>query len=398
MIDLLVKFSVPATVAIVPIVGRIKLVAAVVFNVMALALEPVVPVVVKAAPVLILPPKVMVLPLFATPVPPLIPLTIPVTFVAVPIKLAVISPALKLPFASLLTMVLFVAFSVAALAKIVAVLISVAVDPPTVATVGKVAVPAKSPANCTLPFTKLVASGVAVLIVPSTYVFIAFTDGYLLSEFASLAILVLLLPTSSFKSKAACVSVLIILSASAVLLTKFKPRFVFASDIFEAPVPPCAIPTMPVDVKPLLTSVKTGLFAVKEFNMGCAAKVLTPVTDKVPAIDASLPKIAVPLTFKLLLNVVTPDAVKEPPTIKLFVNVLSPAISCAVVKSTKFFVADPVPPFAIPKMPVTPDVKGKPVKLVAIPAEGVPKSGVTKIGETDKTMFPDPVVPVTLLK
>lgn len=42
--------------------------------------------------------------------------------------------------------------------------------------------------------------------------------------------------------------------------------------------------------------------------------------------------------------------------------------------ATKAGVAVPLPPLATGKTPVTPVVKGKPVKLVAVPDDGVPKA------------------------
>jgi hypothetical protein len=52
--------------------------------------------------------------------------------------------------------------------------ISLAVDPPTFATVGSEAVPPKSPANCNLPFVVASASAmVASLTFVSTYVLTA---------------------------------------------------------------------------------------------------------------------------------------------------------------------------------------------------------------------------------
>jgi len=50
-----------------------------------------------------------------------------------------------------------------------------------------------------------------------------------------------------------------------------------------------------------------------------------------------------------------------------------------------------VPPLATGKVPVTPVVRGKPVKLVATPDVGVPNTGVTKVGEVAKTAEPVPV-------
>lgn len=55
----------------------------------------------------------------------------------------------------------------------------------------------------------------------------------------------------------------------------------------------------------------------------------------------------------------------------------------------------PVPPLAIGKVPVTPVVKGKPVTLVITPDCGVPRIGVTKVGEVANTNAPEPVSSVT---
>ena len=58
-------------------------------------------------------------------------------------------------------------------------------------------------------------------------------------------------------------------------------------------------------------------------------------------------------------------------------------------------VVTPVPPFATGKIPVTPVVRGRPVKFVAVPLVGVPNIGVTKVGLVDNTAFPLPVLVVT---
>ena len=53
----------------------------------------------------------------------------------------------------------------------------------------------------------------------------------------------------------------------------------------------------------------------------------------------------------------------------------------------------PVPPFVVANVPVTPVVKGKPVAFVKVTDVGVPKIGVTKVGDVAKaTTVPDPVV------
>ena len=55
----------------------------------------------------------------------------------------------------------------------------------------------------------------------------------------------------------------------------------------------------------------------------------------------------------------------------------------------------PVPPLAIGKVPVTPVVSGKPVALVNVAAEGVPRLGVVKVGLLERTTEPVPVEVVT---
>jgi hypothetical protein len=54
-------------------------------------------------------------------------------------------------------------------------------------------------------------------------------------------------------------------------------------------------------------------------------------------------------------------------------------------------VVTPVPPLATGSVPVTPVVSGKPVRLVAVPEEGVPKAGVTNVGLFANTLAPVPV-------
>jgi len=58
-------------------------------------------------------------------------------------------------------------------------------------------------------------------------------------------------------------------------------------------------------------------------------------------------------------------------------------------------VVAPVPPFATGKVPVTPVDKGRPVQLVKVPLDGVPRAGVTNVGLVANTNAPLPVSPVT---
>lgn len=105
-----------------------------------------------------------------------------------------------------------------------------------------------------------------------------------------------------------------------------------------------------------------------------------------------------------LETVPPPDAaiVMEPDALVTVMPV--PAVSVARVKpvplpmfSAPFagVVVRPVPPLATPSVPVTPVVSGSPVKLVATPLVGVPSSGVTRVGEVDSTLLPEPVLVVT---
>ena len=76
---------------------------------------------------------------------------------ALPAKLAVIIPALKLPLPSLLTNVLIVFVEVAEAILLAIVVIVEELTPPTVFTLGKSAVPPKSPANNIIPLSVAVA-------------------------------------------------------------------------------------------------------------------------------------------------------------------------------------------------------------------------------------------------
>lgn len=57
--------------------------------------------------------------------------------------------------------------------------------------------------------------------------------------------------------------------------------------------------------------------------------------------------------------------------------------------------ANPVPPFDVPSVPVTPELNGSPVQFVSVPLVGVPNSGVTRVGLVANTKAPLPVSPVT---
>ena len=53
-----------------------------------------------------------------------------------------------------------------------------------------------------------------------------------------------------------------------------------------------------------------------------------------------------------------------------------------------------VPPLAMGSTPVTPELNGRPVKLVATPDMGVPSAGAVNVGLELNTNLPPPVAPV----
>mgnify|MGYP006958863238 CR=1 FL=1 len=53
-----------------------------------------------------------------------------------------------------------------------------------------------------------------------------------------------------------------------------------------------------------------------------------------------------------------------------------------------------IPPFANGSVPVTPVVRGSPVQDVSVPLDGVPRTGVTNVGDVARTGLPDPVAVV----
>jgi len=77
-------------------------------------------------------------------------------------------------------------------------------------------------------------------------------------------------------------------------------------------------------------------------------------------------------------------------------------ISPAVVMGDKAskavaLVVAPVPPLAIGKVPITPELNGKPVALVNVPDAGMPNAGAVKIGDV-KVLFVKVSVPANVAK
>ena len=90
------------------------------------------------------------------------------------------------------------------------------------------------------------------------------------------------------------------------------------------------------------------------------------------------------------------DVHVEPLLVSTFPDVLGATNATALVPLPRMTllavsVAAPVPPFATGSVPVTPDVNGSPVAFVSVPDVGVPRIGVTSVGEVAKTAAPEPV-------
>lgn len=110
----------------------------------------------------------------------------------------------------------------------------------------------------------------------------------------------------------------------------------------------------------------------------CASTVMLAAVY-VPAVTAVLAKAIVPVVVigppvkpvPVATEVTVPD---PPPPVEAMVWFGQVPVMVTLEPATKAGVAVPLPPFATGKMPVTPVVKGKPVKLVAVPDDGVPNA------------------------
>ncbi len=155
-----------------------------------------------------------------------------------------------------------------------------------------------------------------------------------------------------------------------------------------------------------------------------AEPTLTPraVTTPVPVVVAATTVVPPPMMSDPLVSV--PEAVTSPPPAAVaHSGAVAPALvrrTCSAVPMPRRMLSVPlwklmspdvvvgasasnaavavvfaVPPLAIGSVPVTPVVSGRPVRFVATPEAGVPKAGVTNVGEVANTSAPDPVSSVT---
>jgi len=76
-------------------------------------------------------------------------------------------------------------------------------------------------------------------------------------------------------------------------------------------------------------------------------------------------------------------------------NEIFSSLPTVVERLPAVFVTSPVRAgkLAACRVPLTPVDKGRPVALVSVKADGVPRFGVVKVGEVAKTTFPLPVAP-----
>ena len=121
-------------------------------------------------------------------------------------------------------------------------------------------------------------------------------------------------------------------------------------------------------------------------------------------IVSALTEVTVPFVFEVpapiaVLNSLAPKAETVLSALNLgkvtALGLLSVKIFPPTVVAPRFVLASVallalVPPLTIGNTPVTPEVKGRPVPFVSTIELGVPKSGVTKVGEMALTTSPVP--------
>jgi hypothetical protein len=147
----------------------------------------------------------------------------------------------------------------------------------------------------------------------------------------------------------------------------------------------------PVPVSPVTA-------AARFVDDGVAKKVATPVPSPLTPVEIGRPVALVKVPLEGVPNAGVTN-------VGLVANTKEPEPVSSLTAAAKFAeegvprkvatpdpkLVMPVPPFATGKVPVTPVVNGKPVKLVATPLAGVPRAGVTSVGLLDNTLLPVPV-------
>lgn len=113
---------------------------------------------------------------------------------------------------------------------------------------------------------------------------------------------------------------------------------------------------------------------------------VTPVVRGKPVQLVSVPEAGVPRTGAVKVGDVSVllDSVWEsdvPTMAPVGASTLVNAPVPLAMTTPAVSVATPVPPFATGRIPVTPVVSGKPVQLVSVPDDGVPRTGAVKVGD-----------------
>ncbi len=135
---------------------------------------------------------------------------------------------------------------------------------------------------------------------------------------------------------------------------------------------PVKLVTVPLEGVPRTPPLITGAPAVPTLTAKAVAMLVpkpdTPVLIGKPVALVNVPLVGVPrigvTKVGLVDNTLSPEPVE---------------------------VVTPVPPFRTGSVPVTPVVKGSPVALVSVTDVGVPRTGVTNVGEVANTFAPLPV-------
>jgi len=188
-----------------------------------------------------------------------------------------------------------------------------------------------------------------------------------------------------------------------------------AGSVCKAPVavvPAAMSPYAVVEVErpvPPLGTLNTGKVFVPEVR-SLFVTVSVVSLPKRKSLVAGTTTVFVPEVEAVFMNV-EPEPPKPPRASVPIVNVFIPVFVCAAARIIsplpagvahvpsplqKVVFEAPVPEFRFVtgRLPVTPVVRGSPVALVKTRAVGVPKAGVTRVGELARTTAPVPVLAV----
>jgi hypothetical protein len=123
----------------------------------------------------------------------------------------------------------------------------------------------------------------------------------------------------------------------------------------------------------------------------CAEVAVNVLLDKFIVLLVSVSVVALPTKVSVEVGNVNVPVL----TIELITGVTSVGDVDKTTFPEPVEVVTPVPPLATDKVPVVPATIGSPVQLVKVPELGVPRTGVTSVGEVESTTFPEPVEVVT---